>query len=130
MTSYGIPQDDIARVLKISPTTLRLHFRYELDVGATQANVMVAQSLFQKATGSHPQAVTAAIFWLKTRARWKEPPREVSGPNGGPIPTATVDLTKASREQLDALESLFGHLAGEPGGDAEVDPGGEGEAGA
>ena len=32
----------------------------------------VAESLFRKATGDHRQSVTAAIFWLKTRAGWKE----------------------------------------------------------
>lgn len=50
---------------------------------------------------------------------------EVHGKNGGPI--QTVDLTNATPEQLDALESLFGDLADESGGDDEGDPGGEGE---
>ena len=38
----------------------------------------VAESLFRKATGDGSQAVTAAIFWLKTRARWKEPTLEAA----------------------------------------------------
>ncbi len=32
----------------------------------------MAENLYRKATGDGREAVTAAIFWLKTRARWKE----------------------------------------------------------
>lgn len=75
LTAFGVQQDEIAALIGISPTTLRKHFRRELDVGATKANAKVAQSLFNQAIGGN---VTAAIFWLKTRARWKEPAQEVS----------------------------------------------------
>jgi hypothetical protein len=47
-----------------------------------------------------------------------------TGPKGGPI--QTVDLTNVSEEQLNALEAIFGPLAG-AGGDDESDPSGEGE---
>jgi hypothetical protein len=72
MAGYGIAEADIAKVLGIDPKTLRKHYRDELDVAHVKANSAVAQSLFRKATGDGPQSVTAAIFWLKTRARWKE----------------------------------------------------------
>jgi hypothetical protein len=72
MAAYGIPEVEIARVLKIDPKTLRKHYRDELDTGATKATAKVAESLFRKAIGDGPQSVTAAIFWLKTRAQWKE----------------------------------------------------------
>src|SRR5215203_4384031 len=52
-------------------------YRPELDRAQTEANA-VAESLFRKATGDGSQAVTAAIFWLKTRARWKEPTLETN----------------------------------------------------
>jgi hypothetical protein len=46
----------------------------------------VAESLYRKATSEGPQSVTAAIFWLKTRAGWKESiAHEVSGADGAPI---------------------------------------------
>jgi hypothetical protein len=46
----------------------------------------VAESLYRKAATDGPQSVTAAIFWLKTRAGWKElVSHELSGPDGGPI---------------------------------------------
>ena len=43
------------------------------EVGAhVKANARVAENLYRKATGEGREAVTAAIFWLKTRARWTE----------------------------------------------------------
>ncbi len=55
---------DIARVVGIDPKTLRKHYRDELDTG----HVKVAENLYREATGEGREAVTAAIFWLKTRA--------------------------------------------------------------
>jgi len=41
--------------------------------GVSEADIAkVAENLYRKATGDGREAVTAAIFWLKTRARWKE----------------------------------------------------------
>jgi hypothetical protein len=70
MSGFGIPQNDIALHLEIDPTTLRKHFRRELDRGMIEANVKVAQSLFQMATTG--KNVAAAIFWMKARAQWRE----------------------------------------------------------
>jgi hypothetical protein len=130
MTAYGIPQEEIAAVLGISHVTLRKYYAREIATGATLANSKVAEALYLSATGDGPQKVTAQIFWLKTRARWKEPPKEVSGPGGGPIATANVDLRNLTDEQLTALESIFSALAGEPGGDDGGTESGEGEEGA
>lgn len=80
MAGYGVPETDIARVLGIDPKTLRKHYRDALDTGHVVANAKVAESLFRKATGEGRQSVTAAIFWLKTRAGWKETSRhEIQG---------------------------------------------------
>lgn len=74
----GTRQEDIATVIGISLRTLTRNYREELDRGAIEANSRVAQSLFQIATNVDEEgkrekgAVTAAIFWLKVRARWKE----------------------------------------------------------
>ena len=69
MAAYGIPEIDIARVVGVDPKTLRKHYRDELDMGETKANAQVAGFLFNAARSGN---VTAQIFWLKTRARWKE----------------------------------------------------------
>ena len=73
MAAYGIPETDIARVVNIDPKTLRNHYRDELDLGSTKANAQVAGFLFNSARNGN---VTAQIFWLKTRARWREVPSE------------------------------------------------------
>ncbi len=72
MAAYGVPEKDIATVVGIDPKTLRRHYRRELDTGSIKANSKIAESLYRKALGDGSQSVTAAIFWLKTRARWKE----------------------------------------------------------
>jgi hypothetical protein len=73
LAAYGVPQEEIGKVIGISKPTLERHYRQELDRGEVEANAKVAESLYKKATGDGSQSVTAAIFWLKTRARWKEP---------------------------------------------------------
>ena len=86
MAGYGVPESDIARVIDVDPKTLRKHYRDELDTGHIKANSRVAESLYRKATGEGPQSVTAAIFWLKTRASWKESSvHEVTGKDGAPL---------------------------------------------
>ena len=72
MAAYGIPEVDIATVIGIDPKTLRKHYREELDTGSIKANSRIAESLYKKAMGDGAQSVTACIFWLKTRAQWKE----------------------------------------------------------
>ena len=87
MSAYGIPQERIASVIGVDSKTLRKHYRDELDNAETKANAKVAESLYRKATGEGQGAVTAAIFWLKTRAGWRDVmAHEHSGPDAGPIP--------------------------------------------
>lgn len=70
MSGFGIPQQDIASQIGVDAKTLRKHFREELDRGMTEANMRVAQSLFNMATTGG--SVAAAIFWMKARAGWRE----------------------------------------------------------
>ena len=74
MAAYGIPAHDISRVVGVDAKTLRKHYRDELDLGETKANAQVAGFLFNSARGGN---VTAQIFWLKTRTRWREAPTEL-----------------------------------------------------
>ena len=72
MAGYGVPEADSAGMIGIDPKTLRRHYRAELDYGHVKANVRVAENLYRKATGDGKEAVTAAIFWMKVRAGWRE----------------------------------------------------------
>jgi len=111
MAGYGVPEIDIARVVGIDPKTLRKHYRDELDTGQVKANAKVAENLYRKATGEGREAVTAAIFWLKTRAGWKETSvHEVGGRDGQPI---EVEVQEPARETLTRLLSAMAHRASE-----------------
>ena len=84
MSSYGIPQEDIAKVIGLDPKTLRKHYEYELDTAEIKANAQVAQRLYQKCMNDDTSSI---IFWLKTRAQWKETIKQESqllGKDGQP----------------------------------------------
>lgn len=67
--TIGTPQDTIADILGIDPKTMRLHYREELDHAMAQANATIGGALFNKAKAGD---TTAMIFWMKTRAQWRE----------------------------------------------------------
>lgn len=67
--TIGTPQDNIARILEIDPKTLRKHYRDELDLAGAKSNATIGGALFNKAKGGDTAAM---IFWMKTRAGWRE----------------------------------------------------------
>jgi hypothetical protein len=99
LAGYGVPEAEIAGVVGIDAKTLRKHYREELDHGHTKANARVAENLYRKATGEGREAVTAAIFWLKTRAGWKETSvTEVGGTNREPVSVVLRSIVEPIRE--------------------------------
>jgi hypothetical protein len=91
LSALGVPHEDIALRLKISSDTLVKYYQEELDEGRIDANSAIAGTLFNKAKKGN---TAAAIFWLKTRARWKETQsHEHSGVDGGEIRIAWADET-------------------------------------
>ena len=110
LAGYGVPEAEIAGMVGIDPKTLRKHYRHELDFGHTKANAKVAENLFRKATGDGRESVTAAIFWLKARARWEETTlTEHTGIDGKPI----EQVTEIKRIIISAPERATG-LPGTP----------------
>ena len=69
LSGVGVCQDDIARIIGCAPKTLRKRLRDELDRGVAEANATIAGYLFAAAKAGN---ITAQIFWLKTRAHWRE----------------------------------------------------------
>ena len=69
LAGVGVRQDDIARIIGCAPKTLRKRCREDLDRGVAEANATVSGYLFAAARAGN---VTAQIFWLKTRAHWRE----------------------------------------------------------
>jgi hypothetical protein len=70
LVSFGNTQEEIAGYLGIHVNTLMAHYRDELDNSVVRANAKVAAKLFRKAIEGDD--IKAQIFWLKTRARWRE----------------------------------------------------------
>lgn len=66
-TSHAI----ISSIIEIDVKTLYKYYRAELDESLAKANGVIAGSLYNKAKNGD---TTAMIFWLKTRARWREKP--------------------------------------------------------
>jgi hypothetical protein len=108
LAAFGIPQEDIARVLGIDPKTLRVHYADQLELGSIKATTKVAQNLFTMACKPTREGLQAAIFWLRVRAGWSEySPR--------PLPLrADEPLGKKAAAQADALTAgkgtEWGHL--------------------
>jgi hypothetical protein len=105
MAAYGIPEADIATVIGIDPKTLRRHYRRELDTGHIKANSRMAENLYKKAMGDGPQAVTATIFWLKTRARWKETTINEVTVTNDPLTKLLQDIAERGRRIHDPPET-------------------------
>ena len=83
LAAVGVRHEDIAAKLGISADTLTKYYRQELDDGRVDANAQVAKSLYEQAKSGN---TTAMIFWLKTRAGWKETQvNEVTGANGSAL---------------------------------------------
>src|SRR5207248_4687356 len=69
LAGVGVRQDDIAKIVGCAPKTLRKRFRDDLDRGVAEANATMCGFLFAAAKAGN---IPAIIFWLKTRAHWRE----------------------------------------------------------
>lgn len=69
MVACGLPVAEIANILSLGKSTIQRYYKAEVDSGHSKANVKVAEALFNSAIKGN---TTAQIFWLKTRARWRE----------------------------------------------------------
>lgn len=69
MISFGIPQEEVCKVIGVSVKTLYKYYREEIDTAAAKANAKVASMLYTKCMKEDTASI---IFWLKTRAKWAE----------------------------------------------------------
>tara|TARA_R110000851_G_scaffold268071_2_gene420671 strand:+ start:4747 stop:5319 length:573 start_codon:yes stop_codon:yes gene_type:complete len=81
LSGLGMRHDEISLVVinpasgvPVNEKTMRDHFPKELGAGVVKANSKVAESLFDMAVGRNgvARSATAAMFWLKCRAGWRE----------------------------------------------------------
>lgn len=122
-TGYGITRNELANWLQMDVKTLRHNYKHELETGATEANIRVAQSLFKMATSG--ENVAAAIWWTKARMGWKDTSRvENTGADGQPLVVdfrwadAPVQVASAA-PQIEADEPAIEWSEAEPKGHAD-----------
>ena len=103
MVAIGIPQEQIAGILKMSKETLSVTYRDSIDYGANTANTVVGGKIFEAAKRGEQWACT---LWAARRMGWKETTAtEVSGPHGGAI-EARIDDSKLNKAQLETLATI------------------------
>jgi len=96
--TIGTPQGTIAQIIGIDDKTLRLYYREELDLATAKANATIGGALFNKAKGGD---TTAMIFWMKTRAGWRETHVvDNTSSDGTMTPKASLDMSKLSPEAM------------------------------
>lgn len=93
LAGLGLTQDEIGLVEGMSDKTLRKYYAEEIARGAVKVNALMGQALFRSGIGGN---IAAQIFWMKTRARWRET-------NNLEI---TWDFSKLSKEELEVLAQL------------------------
>jgi len=69
MVAIGIPQEQIAGILKMSKETLSVTYRDSIDYGANTANTVVGGKIFEAAKRGEQWACT---LWAARRMGWKE----------------------------------------------------------
>ena len=101
----GVTQDELARVLGIDAKTLRLYYRDELDLSTIKANVAIGGSLFNKAKSGDTASM---IFWMKTRAGWREKQDiNLVSEDGSMSPAPKYDFSKLTSDELETLTVLL-----------------------
>jgi hypothetical protein len=103
LAGIGVRQDDIAKIIGCAPKTLRKRCRDDLDRGVAEANAMVSGYLFAAAKGGN---VTAQIFWLKTRAQWREGADHPAPGSDTEASSAVVLLLPDNRRDPDLTQAL------------------------
>lgn len=127
MAGYGIPHDDIAKLVinpdsgeGISHGTLRQHFRTELDRGHITANTKVVGGMFKNATTptkAFPGGIPVSqIFWTKVRMGWRDRPGE-----GEPAAPSVIPAEKMTPLEVVRRLAFLMHQAGRAQQPATID---------
>jgi hypothetical protein len=103
LAACGVPTEHICRFIKaasgkpITRPTLSKYFSDELANGLIDANAKIAQTLFRKAASGDNACM---IFWLKSRADWRDSPQRVELTGSGGAPIQSVSMTPKRFEEI------------------------------
>jgi len=104
--TVGTPRAIIADIIGIDEKTMRKYYREELDQATAKANATIGGALFNKAKNGD---TAAQIFWMKTRARWRETnDLNLTSEDGSMSPKPALDMSKLSDEALKEIVETFG----------------------
>jgi len=104
--TVGTPRAVIADIIGIDEKTMRKYYREELNQATAKANATIGGALFNKAKNGD---TAAQIFWMKTRARWRETnDLNLTSEDGSMSPKAALDMSKLSDEALKEIVETFG----------------------
>lgn len=71
--AIGYTKEQAARCCNFSVETLDRYYAEEWEKGEDRINAAIAGNLASIARDrTHPRSVVAAIFWMKTRAKWND----------------------------------------------------------
>ena len=102
LAGFGTKHDDIAMNVGVTKKTLYKHYREELDTGSIKANSAVAKTLYKLAIDGDSRS---CMFWLKTRAGWRETDRhEITGAAGAPFAPPVIKVVFG--DESDEEESI------------------------
>ena len=68
----------------------------------SRPNSRMAENLYKKAVGDGPQAVSATLFWFKTRAQWKETTVQEQHVTHSPVLRIVRHIVSPNRQGDDA----------------------------
>lgn len=110
LAATGLYQYQIAAQMKMDEDTLVKHYEYELNAGWATNMKKATNIVIKRIEDDGDEALDAAKFFLSRRGKglWSEQKNvEVSGPGGGAIPLAKVDLDVIDYEDLEFLEGVL-----------------------
>lgn len=95
MSALGLDPRDIALVLDVEETLLKVYYKKEMRVSHNLANAMVARQALQMALSGRFPDMTK--FWLKTRGGWKD---AVASAADGEKDSADLDTPKEKLRRM------------------------------
>ena len=111
LVAAGLSQDEIAIKMRIAPNTLAKHYNHELKVGWVTGVADATTVVFETMrNGELKDRMDAAKFFLTRRGKglWTDTKNvELSGPNGGPIQTKTLNIEALDYEEREQLEAML-----------------------
>jgi len=110
MAASGLFQYQIAEEMQLSEDTLVKYYKHELATGWSKAMALATNVLVTEMENGGDKAVDAAKFFLSRRGKglWADTKTmEVSGPGGGAIPIAKLDIDALDYDDLETIENVL-----------------------